>query len=348
MTPWLTLQIQWGTGGSFARDRWKAILTLLLVGHSGVSSSRYVGDVANTTLGYKTEGCPGDVNWCFTSAVGNSLPSTFFSYPNATIASLASSVSTPPAQPDTTNTDTSFLSFGTSSPYDGDYSPPTTDDWLASIGASDSEYNHITEALATTEYDMTPPDASSSSASETSSKAIAAMAADPAQAAYALNTNLNTAVSTSGNTVPSYRLESTQQGNRKRSFSTTSLPQRAFLLSSALQRHRFVARHTRAALRSGEKMKRDDVTPEQGAIAKGYADGWKAAKTFASFGGSRLGECCGVGLVYATDGVTGFTGQFVSDALSAMNGQIISSNEQFYRTWFSKSWFRSTFISRLS
>jgi hypothetical protein len=268
--------------------------------------------------------------------VGNSLPSTFHSYPNATISSL----STDPAAsassiPDTTNTDTSFLSFGTSSPNDGDYSPPTTDDWLAAMGTSDPEYNDITEALATTEYDEVP----SSSAPASTTPAGASFAANPAQAAYAINTISDP----SGDaTVPSYRVA--QQGNRKRSFGADALPQRAFLITSSLQRHRFAARHNRAHARrniGAVKVERDDSptdTPEQGAISKGYADGWKAAKTFAAFGGSRLGEWYLSSLSCpCTKHRAGFTGQFVSDALSAMGGQIISSDQQYYRTWFSKS-----------
>jgi len=62
-------------------------------------------------------------------------------------------------------------------------------------------------------------------------------------------------------------------------------------------------------------------TPEQAAISKGYADGWRAAKTFASFGSSRLG----------------FTGQFMDDALAAMgSNKIVSGDEGHYKQWFMK------------
>ena len=77
----------------------------------------------------------------------------------------------------------------------------------------------------------------------------------------------------------------------------TGLPQRAFLWSSSLQQHRFVARHRRASSRASETVKlvrKDDAsvgyTPEQSALAKGYADGWRAAKTFAAYNNSRLGK----------------------------------------------------------
>ncbi|WWC91833.1 uncharacterized protein L201_006780 [Kwoniella dendrophila CBS 6074] len=308
----------------------------------------------NATAGYsfwsyKTENCASDVNWCFTSAVGNTLPSTFFSYPNTTIQAIQGGVpSSPPQDP---TTDTSFLSFGTSSPStDNDYSPPTTDDWLAAMGASDPEYDQVTEALATTEFDVVPssdsdpssasyPDTSSDSVPTTSDDLItpttlwpissatppsAYDTGDLAQAAFAMDTSMQKA------TVPSSRQQIKQFGAKKRSLGLTSLPQRAFLLSSSLQRHRFVARSARAHARNHAKSVRRDIgengesavvyTPEQAAIAKGYSDGWKAAKTFASFSNSRLG----------------FTGQFIADALEAMDNKIVSGDEGFYKTWFMK------------
>ncbi|WWD19743.1 hypothetical protein CI109_104207 [Kwoniella shandongensis] len=310
----------------------------------------------NATAGYsfwsyKTEGCPSDVNWCFTSAVGNTLPSTFFSYPNTTIQAInggspSSQSSDATSGNDGSNSDTSFLSFGTSSPSDGsEYTPPTTDDWLAAIGASDPEFDQVTEALATTEYDLIPPTSqdppasdsgmistwtdpttttsASSSSAPSPTVLYTASADDVAQAAYAATPFINT------ETVPSSRMQLGNQGaKRRRSLSLTSLPQRAFLLSSSLGSHRFVARHHRATARKHSKAVRRDnndessivYTPEQAAIAKGYSDGWKAAKTFAAFDNSRLG----------------FTGQFISDALAAMDNKIVSGDEQFYRTWFMK------------
>ncbi|WWC64720.1 uncharacterized protein I303_107331 [Kwoniella dejecticola CBS 10117] len=286
----------------------------------------------NATAGYsfwsyKTENCASDVNWCFTSAVGNTLPSTFFSYPKTTIQAIQGGAPSSPSQDPTT--DTSFLSFGTSSPSnDNDYSPPTTDDWLAAMGDSDPEFDQITEALATTEFDTLP---AASAASRTADDAAAdssmstttlwpagstpSVADDSAQAAFAVDAPNPGQLG--------------QTGARKRSLGFTSLPQRAFLLSSSLSRHRFVARSTRSHSRRHSKAVRRDVadgesavvyTPEQAAIAKGYSDGWKAAKTFAAFNNSRLG----------------FTGQFVSDALNAMENKIVSGDEGFYKTWFMK------------
>ncbi|WVR07557.1 hypothetical protein IAU60_004599 [Kwoniella sp. DSM 27419] len=307
----------------------------------------------NATAGYsfwsyKTEGCATDVNWCFTSAVGKTLPSTFFSYPNSTIQAINGGEPSSPSQDPTS--DTSFLSFGTSSPSDdSDYSPPTTDDWLAAMGASDPEFDQVTEALATTEYDVVPDSSSSASASSTTATdattttlwtassispatasaqptALYASSGDLAQAAFAANGIIST------ETIPSSRMELKQVGAKKRSVTMSNLPQRAFLLSSALHRHRFVARHLRQTARSHNKpVRRQDsgsssgesavvYTPEQAAIAKGYSDGWKAAKTFASLNNSRLG----------------FTGQFISDALNAMDNKIVSGDEQFYKTWFMK------------
>ncbi|WWD03768.1 hypothetical protein V865_001824 [Kwoniella europaea PYCC6329] len=310
----------------------------------------------NATAGYsfwsyKTENCASDVNWCFTSAVGNTLPSTFFSYPKSTIQAIQGGVAS--SAPQDPTTDTSFLSFGTSSPAsDNDYSPPTTDDWLAAMGASDPEYDQVTEALATTEFDSIPDSDSSAAASSdatgeatsstyndspmatttlwpvSSTPTPASMdTGDLAQAAFALGSGLESNIAT----IPSSRQQ--LSSTRKRSLGLTSLPQRAFLLSSQLQRHRFVARSARAQSRehsnilkskSHSKTRRDEsavvYTPEQAAIAKGYSDGWKAAKTFAAFDNSRLG----------------FTGQFISDALNAMDNKIVSGDEGFYKTWFMK------------
>ncbi|KAK4687805.1 hypothetical protein P7C73_g2316, partial [Tremellales sp. Uapishka_1] len=248
---------------------------------------------SNATAGwsfwsYKTEACATDVNWCFTSAVGNSLPSSFWSYPNATIQAMAES---DPTSPTDGSTDTSFLSFGTSSPTDGDsdYQPPSTDSWLAQIGDQNEEFDKINEALATTEYDFDGTDPA------------------PVQAAYSVE-----------NTVPSSRMQSS-----KRSVGFGSLPQRAFLLSTNLQKHRFMARHLRAAARddtTASQSQAIDYTPEQSAVSRGYADGWKAAKTFAAFNSSRLG----------------FSGQFMNDAITALGAQVISGDETFYKTWFMK------------
>ena len=261
---------------------------------------------ADDELGYKTEQCSTDLNWCFTSAVGIALPSTFFSYPNATVQSLSSpSLSSITSAPSTTGSpDTSFLSFGTSAPSDSDYSPPTVNDWLTSIGDDDQEYDEINEALASTEYDSIP-DGSDETATSSSSQVApsptlsslpdpssASLPGSAAQAAYAVDPIIGTA------TIPSSRLQ--QQGARRRSLGVTSLPQRAFLWSSSLQRHRFVARHRHAAARRSNPsthVRRDSssatigYTPEQSVLAKGYADGWKAAKTFAAYNNSRLGMC---------------------------------------------------------
>ncbi|WVR00081.1 hypothetical protein IAU59_007223 [Kwoniella sp. CBS 9459] len=309
----------------------------------------------NATAGYsfwsyKTENCASDINWCFTSAVGNTLPTSFFSYPNSTVQAIKGgagvSSSSPAVDP---TTDSSFLSFGTSAPADvNDYSPPTTDDWLAAMGASDPEFDQVTEALATTEFDnnVAEQDVGSSLTATASADfadttgtttlwPIAPTASttpfdydtssdNSAQAAFAaVDPTINSA------TIPSSRMQLGQVGAKKRSLGVSSLPQRAFLLSSALQRHRFVARQLRASARTHNKPLRRNLgegesavvyTPEQAAIAKGYSDGWKAAKTFAGFNNSRLG----------------FTGQFISDALNAMDNKIVSGDEQFYKTWFMK------------
>lgn len=228
------------------------------------------------------------------------MPSTFFSYPNASIASLST-----PSSDSSEGSDTTFLSFGTASTSGDDYAPPGTDDYLAALGMTDNRFYDVTEALATTEYDDLPesdesPSVSMSSSPTASSDVTAAAVSgsstqnidDPAglpvdnsaQAAYAIVDSA---------TIPTSRMAL----KSKRSLLTT-LPERAFLWSSSMRQHRFTARHQRAHHR---KIRRDGTTatdgstavgytPEQAAIAKGYSDGWKAAKTFASAGNSRLGE----------------------------------------------------------
>ena len=159
----------------------------------------------------------------------------------------------------------------------------------------------MNEVLATTEYDSIPDDTnkpiasdpepaatsvpSSNSASDSTSSTSSL--GSNAQATYSVDPTIGT------ETVPSSRIQ--LQGARRRSLSFLSLSQRAFPWASSHQQHRFVARHRRASNRqiTGVKHTRRDsaigYTPEQSAIAKGYAEGWKAAKVFAAYNGSRLG-----------------------------------------------------------
>ena len=304
-----------------------------------------VEEASLTVIGYKTEQCSTDVNWCFAQAVGTSLPSTFHSYPNGTIQALASTM---PSTGSNIPPNSTFLSFGTSSPSDADYSPPTTDDWLAAMGDSDPEFDEMTEALATTEYDSvsgsmpdidTASDAASTETAAISQVSTISATALPAlgsaaQAAYAVDSLVGTA------TIPSSRIK--LHGGR-RSLGVSHLPQRALLWSSSLSKHRFVTRHRRAASRrstASKHIRRDDqsaavgYTPEESAIAKGYADGWKAAKTFAQCNGSRLGAYRDLPDTACIECSLGFTGQFVADALAAMGSSIVSGDQQFYTTWF--------------
>lgn len=262
---------------------------------------------------YKTENCDSDPNWCFTGAVGNSLPSTFHSYPNSSVKAIfekgleafsESSNSGTAGLPE----DSSFLTFGTAMPLEDSISPESADKWLAAMGKSNTDYRYLTEALATTEFEEAPTSGGQMRPSDGSDSKNKADTDDSYK-----NGNAQQAAFVNTATIPSSRLEAI--GHRKRSF---DLPQRAFLLASELRQHRFAARHARA------HSKRDETaigfTPEQAAIAKGYADGWRAAKTFASFNSSRLG----------------FTGQFIVDALAAMDQKIVSGDEQYYREWFSE------------
>jgi len=133
----------------------------------------------------------------------------------------------------------------------------------------------------------TLPSTSSSSPSATPSSPFPGSAV---QAAYAVDPIIGTA------TIPTSRME--LQGARQRSLGLSSLPQRSFLRSSSLQRHRFVARQRRAPTRhfaTSKHVRRETLatvgcTPQQSVTAKGYADGWKAAKTFAAYNSSRLGK----------------------------------------------------------
>lgn len=72
-----TLAIQHLTASNSAQDNWRAMPTRRLAGVSGVGLTFMI----QLIVGYKTEGCNGDENWCFKSAVGKSLPSSFHSYP---------------------------------------------------------------------------------------------------------------------------------------------------------------------------------------------------------------------------------------------------------------------------
>ena len=299
---------------------------------------------------YKTEGCPGDVNWCFTSAVGNSLPATFFSYPNATVASMAPSAaaSVPSTAAEHVAADSTFLNFGTSMPSDSSYSPPTAHDWLEAVGKDNSAYTNINEALAKTEYDgaeLPDDDDPQPTQADSASTGTAARPAGDDDNDESQTEDDMSAESTQGADIPSVRLAqspfttlntATVPSSRlSRRGLLDSLSQRTFLFASDLATHRFAARHRRAAARrrslhGARPLRRDDAagsdpaqsfTPEQAAISKGYADGWRAAKTFASFGSSRLG----------------FTGQFMDDALAAMgSNKIVSGDEGHYKQWFMK------------
>ena len=160
----------------------------------------------------------------------------------------------------------------------------------------------MNEELATTEYDSvlddsdepiesaltsaaTSPHSSSSPSDSTSSTSSLGSAA---QTTYSVDSTIGM------ETVPSSRMQ--LRSNLRRSLGFLSLSQRAFLWASAHQQHRFVARHHRASIRRStpdtKHTRRDAAigyTPEQSAIAKGYADGWKAAKVFAAYNSSRLG-----------------------------------------------------------
>lgn len=100
-------------------------------------------------------------------------------------------------------------------------------------------------------------------------------------------------------TIPSSRMQLGEV--RKRSL---EMAHRAFLLASDVRKHRFAARHLRASadrkarVKAQVKAKRQappaspdgTSSPQQNAITRGYSDGWRAAKTFAAAGGSRLGK----------------------------------------------------------
>ena len=103
------------------------------------------GEGLTDHTGYRTEGCDDDPNWCFRSAVGSSLPSTFFSYPNTSFAnasSIANDTNTADVSPDQ-----SLLSFGTTGSSTS-YSPPSPNQWPVALGDLDPEYDQVNAVLS--------------------------------------------------------------------------------------------------------------------------------------------------------------------------------------------------------
>ncbi|KAI0748311.1 glycoside hydrolase superfamily [Daedaleopsis nitida] len=92
------------------------------------------------------------------------------------------------------------------------------------------------------------------------------------------------------------------------------------------RRSRFRSDHRSRPLhtRRSHGRKREDASqlpaePDQRAIAKGYSDGFLTAKIFALYGMSKLG----------------FTGQYISDSLAKLGGNVIEPGmEQYYEQWF--------------
>lgn len=104
-----------------------------------------------------------------------------------------------------------------------------------------------------------------------------------------------------------------------------------------------MARHLRAAAHNVKRQNPpeqpgDAGSPQQNAITRGYSDGWRAAKTFASAGGSRLGQSSvapfSILLQRPVLTKSGFSGQFISDALTALGSEVMSGDAGYYRTWF--------------
>lgn len=174
------------------------------------------------------------------------------------------------------------------------------DENVGAEGGMSSKSSTQTASARASSATVTAPGGSNSSSingttnstNSTSSPASNSTGTTDAQSTYIIDSLVNM------NTVPS----SGTNLKRKRSSISTGPSERTFLLASTSQQHRFVARHRRAARRTLGKMPRVrrgtpagqttvGYTPEQSAIAKGYSDGWNAAKTFASFGSSRLGQC---------------------------------------------------------
>lgn len=94
-------------------------------------------------------------------------------------------------------------------------------------------------------------------------------------------------------TIPSSRMDLGQM--RRRAPEDDFFSPRAFVLASDSLKHRFGARQLRQRsdrlhVRAPPDQSNGPATPQQNAITRGYSDGWRAAKTFASAGGSRLGE----------------------------------------------------------
>jgi glucan 1,3-beta-glucosidase len=268
---------------------------------------------ANTTAGYafwayKTEYCEGDPNWCFRGRVGVSLPATFYSYPNG--SALANSSMINSASSDNSS-EVSFFSIG------ADFASMTglseADSAMLLLATSTSadavNFAMINEILATTDFDMeffpeifrtngsfsddpapivsNPPNISSPA--EQSTEAVAALPAQviPPSAAYLINPPPN---------------------------------MKGFYQHKISRRHRFerLNRNRHLDTRADSAAASAELSPTEAALARGYADGVKAAKSFALFHGSRLG----------------FTGQFIQDALNGNKNIDGDEGKQAYQGGF--------------
>jgi hypothetical protein len=161
----------------------------------------------------------------------------------------------------------------------GDIATPSTSPKAsASASASTTAQPAKSASPSSTPLDLYPPPETETP--EPEQVPFVASSMPPADISTFMDPTINTA------TIPSSRMQMEDVAKR-------SLPQRAFLLASDLRRHRFAARHLR---RASQKVRRQDLptpsgpaTPQQNANTRGYSDGWRAAKTFAAVGGSRLG-----------------------------------------------------------
>lgn len=254
---------------------------------------------ANATAGYsfwsyKTENCDDDPNWCFRSAVGVTLPPTFYSYPSSVVQSYnASLLAFGPAI--SAGLDTQLLSVGMAA--------------STGLGLPPAGIAQLDDMLASTEYDDVPMDTPGDRMTTTVDRLP--LAASP-QAAFEMSTAPQVA-----------RLDRDHPASRR------STPAHTYPYIESRQRsHRFTATRSRKSLRSSQslrKIKTADIVDRPVALARrcdptarGHGDGFKAAKAFAAFDGSRLG----------------FSGQFMQDALTAMNGAVAQEDEQAYREAF--------------
>ena len=259
-------------------------------------------------IGYKTENCDDDPNWCFRSAVGVTLPPTFYSYPSSVVQSYNESLLAFGDAP-LTGINTQLLSIG---------------DGLVST-LPQAQISELEDMLASTEYDEIPMDTPMETPLDGPDLTLK-MADGRPQPSMPQDIGPLSQAAIELSTAPQVARLDRDHPTKRRHFAQS----RTFLyLESRRRSHRFTASRSRRALRSNRAIRKvktvsagdrpAQLVRRDDASGRGHDDGMKAAKAFAAFDGSRLG----------------FSGQFMQDALTAMNGAVTQEDEQSYKDAFS-------------